>query len=242
MTASNTENPIGLIPVSEALDMRSGEAMVCGWGDTDTVRDGLTYKRASSHYQDLLTNIRHNGINTPVLIEISGHGYKTLVEGHHRITAALDLGLDAVPFTTDRTLFHRIDDMPWQLLSHGTLTDEGIQVFRGTASAGLAIALHDATGWPLIEVGHCDGLPMHFLVRHPNGHLMDVEGLHPDDHVVTDFELDADEGIVLLSEVTRAAVWTTYRDDCGEPVPLPIAHSAAAAVLDRLTVNTLTAR
>ncbi|MGH3584871.1 MAG: ParB/Srx family N-terminal domain-containing protein [Pseudonocardia sp.] len=222
---------ISSIPVNEALDLMSGEAMVCAWGDTNTVRDGLDVKRSSPHYQDLVADIRAHGFRAPVLIRTSAGGNRVLAEGHHRVTAAFDLGLDTVPFVTNADLFHRIDDMRWQLLSHDALTDEGRQALKVDAAAGLAVALHDATGWPLIEVGHCDGLPIHFLVRTPNGRLLDVEGFHTDDDLVDEYDFVADDGDVTLTEVTRDAVLACYRDDCGEPVPMPVIHIAAAAVL-----------
>lgn len=226
---------IATIPVSEALDLMSGEAMVCAWGDTDTVRDGLNVKRSSPHYQDLVDNIRAHGFRTPVLIRTTASGNRVLAEGHHRVTVAFDLGLDSVPFVTDPDLFHRIDDMRWQLLSHDTLTDEGRRVLKVDAAAGLAVGLHDATGWPLIEVGHCDGLPIHFLVRHPDGRLLDVEGFHTADDLDFEYDFVADDGVVTLTEVTRHAALACYRDDCGEPVPMPLIPAVAAAVLRQHT-------
>lgn len=231
---------IAAIPVSEALDLMSGEAMVCAWGDTNTVRDGLDVKRSSPHYQDLVKDIRNHGFRTPVFIRTTAAGNRVLAEGHHRVAAAFDLGLNTVPFVTDRDLFHRIDDMPYRLLSHGTLTDEGAQVFKRDAAAGLAVGLHDATGWPLIEVGHCDQLPIHFLIRNPDGLLLDVEGFHAGDDLVDEYDFVADDGDVKLTEVTRDAVLACYRDDCGEPVPMPLIPAVVVAVLrQHTTVNTV---
>lgn len=218
---------LGTIPVNEALTLLSSEALMSDLGST--VDDTLTTKRASPHYQDLLGSVCRQGITTPVHIRTSPHG-RFLVEGHHRITAALDAGLTAVPWTDDPTLADRIDAMPWQL-TPGTITPAAIEAFTRGACAGLAIALHDATSWPIIEIGHCDGLPLHFMVRRPDGLLLDIRGTHTDEVACDEWEFDADGGIVSITEVTRDAVVVCYRVDCGEPVPMDLVRTFVPAVL-----------
>jgi hypothetical protein len=128
-----------------------------------------------------------------------------------------------------------ISNLPWQLVSKGAITDVAVDVFKRGACAGLALALHDATGWPLVEVGHCDGLPIHFMVRDLSGRLIDIEGAHADEDVVDEYEFVADDGVVTFTEMSRDAVWASYRDDSGEPVPMPVVvHTIAPLVLGAL--------
>jgi hypothetical protein len=210
--------------------MLSGEVAVRALGDTGTVHDALDDKRSSPHYQDLLADIRRRGIITPVLIRYTSGGNRSLIEGHHRITVAVDAGLACVPWTDDPGLVERIEGMRWQL-TPGVITAEAVDAFVCDACAGLALALHDETGWPLIEVGSCDGLPIRHMVRRPDGLLLDIRGAHDDADVADEFEFDADDGVVTFTEVTRDHVWACYRDDCGEPVPMEIARTFVPAVL-----------
>lgn len=222
---------IHAMPVTDALALLSGEVVIRALGDTGTVADALDNKRTSPHYQELVDDIRRRGIITPVLIRYTSGGNRSLVEGHHRITVAVDAGLACVPWTDDAGLVERIEGMRWQL-TPGVITPEAVDAFACDACAGLALALHDETGWPLIEVGSCDGLPIRFMVRRPDGQLIDIRGTHDDADVASEFEFDADDGVVTFTEVTRDHVWACYRDDCGEPVPMEIARTFVPAVLD----------
>lgn len=221
---------LGTIPVTDILDMLTPDYEETS--DALYVRDVLDHKRTSPHYAALLDGIRTDGITIPVVIRAQ-NGTPWLEDGHHRIAAAIDAGLTAVPFTDDHALVSRIESMQWKL-APAALTPAAIEAFTRGACGGLAIALHDATGWPLIEVGHCDGLPLHFMVRHPDGHLVDIRGRHTDDDIRDEWEFDADDGVVTLTVVTRDNVMNCYLTDCGEPVPMELAHTFAPAVLARL--------
>jgi hypothetical protein len=118
----------------------------------------------------------------------------------------------------------------WDLTA-GTITTAATEAFTRGACAGLAIALHDATSWPIIEVGHCDGLPLHFMVRHPNGRLVDIRGAHTEDAVHDEWDFDADGEIATLTDVTRKAALDCYLVDCGEPVPMDLVRSFVAPVI-----------
>lgn len=120
--------------------------------------------------------------------------------------------------------------MRWRL-TPGIITPDAIEAFTRGACAGLAIAVHDATGWPIVEVGHCDGLPLHFMVRHPGGRLVDIRGSHSGQAVRDEWEFDADGGIVTLAEVGRAATWDCYLVDCGEIVPMGLVRTFVPAVI-----------
>jgi len=87
---------IGLIPTAEALTLMSPDTEPDEGTD---VADVLGRKRRSLHYSRLLEEIRRDGITVPVVIDHSGP-YPELLEGHHRIAAAVDLGLPVVPWSS----------------------------------------------------------------------------------------------------------------------------------------------
>jgi ParB-like chromosome segregation protein Spo0J len=87
---------IGIIPVAEALALMSPDAEP---EDGTDVADVLDRKRQSPHYPQLLEEIRRDGITVPVVIDYSGT-YGELLEGHHRIAAAVDLGLPSIPWSS----------------------------------------------------------------------------------------------------------------------------------------------
>lgn len=120
--------------------------------------------------------------------------------------------------------------MQWDL-TPGIITPAAVEAFTRGACAGLAVAVHDHTGWPIVEVGHCDGLPLHFMVRHPDGRLVDIRGAHTDQSVCDEWEYDADDGVVTLTRAARAAVVDCYRVDCGEPVPMDLVRSFVPPVV-----------
>lgn len=81
---------LGIIPVADVLDMLTPD-------DDDTpdalyVRDVLDHKRTSEHYADLLDEIRADGIALPIMIR-TFNGKPWLADGHHRVAAAIDLGI-----------------------------------------------------------------------------------------------------------------------------------------------------
>lgn len=81
---------LGLIPVADILTMLTVD-------DDETadclhVADILAHKRQSEHYPDLLREIRETGIDLPILIR-TFQGRPWLADGHHRVAAAVDLGM-----------------------------------------------------------------------------------------------------------------------------------------------------
>lgn len=80
---------LGIIPVSVVLDMATPDDDTI---DCYTVRDILDHKRSSPHYPELLEEIRRDGIALPIMIR-THHGEPWLVDGHHRVAAAIDLGI-----------------------------------------------------------------------------------------------------------------------------------------------------
>ncbi|MFH9236103.1 ParB N-terminal domain-containing protein [Streptomyces globisporus] len=217
---------------TEVLGFMSSEAFLHSWGDGATVQDSLIVKRADAGYPQLRENIRQHGIRTPALIEVTDSGYRRLLEGHHRVAAAVDLGIETVPVTTDERLYRHIDEMSWLLLSHDDLADDALEPLKAEAAAGLAVGLHDATGWPLIEVGSSEGRGLHYMVRHPSGQVMDAEGLHQEQHVAIDFDYYADSSVT-FTEARRDEVLVRYREEFDEPVPMALMPAVATAVLRR---------
>jgi tryptophan synthase alpha subunit len=81
---------LGHIPLTDVLDMLTPD-------DDDTpdalyVRDVLPHKRTSAHYAGLLDEIRTDGIALPIMIRTL-NSRPWLVDGHHRVAAAQDLGI-----------------------------------------------------------------------------------------------------------------------------------------------------
>jgi ParB-like chromosome segregation protein Spo0J len=64
-----------------------------------TVRDVLEIKRNDPDYADLMDSVRHHGIGFPILI----YG-RSVHNGHHRIAAALDLGIEEIPWCNDSSI------------------------------------------------------------------------------------------------------------------------------------------
>lgn len=144
----------------------------------------------------------------------------------------------------------------------GVLDGAAERAFSYGACAGLAIALHDATGWPLVKVtdahsvffsgtytsvedadverraraanqaGSTGGL--HWLVAHPNGRLVDVDGFHDPVGVVETYDNEADDGVAALGHASRADAVEEYVDAKGAPVPLDVCATFVEAVLKRL--------
>jgi len=83
------------MPLAEALALMSPDADIEQGTD---VADVLDDKRKSPGYPALLEAIRRDGITVPVLIRPAGR-YSSLEDGHHRVAAAVDLGLGTVPWT-----------------------------------------------------------------------------------------------------------------------------------------------
>jgi ParB-like chromosome segregation protein Spo0J len=83
------------MPLAEALTLMSPDTDIEQGTD---VADVLDDKRQSPQYPALLEAIRREGITVPVLIRPNGQ-YRSLEDGHHRIAAAADLGLEVVPWS-----------------------------------------------------------------------------------------------------------------------------------------------
>ncbi len=97
--------------------------------------------------------------------------------------------------------------------------------YRHGACRALAIALHDATSWPLVVVSDFDAdddltdddrvsgqiaparmspAALHALVLCPNGSLIDIDGEHDPADLVDAYATEADEGMAVLRFAERA--------------------------------------
>lgn len=98
---------LGIIPTTTVLDMLTVD-------DDDTidclsVGDILDHKRRSEHYAALLDEIRANGMEVPIVIRTFCNK-PWLVDGHHRVAAAVDLGMTHVVWSD---LALEIDSRPF---------------------------------------------------------------------------------------------------------------------------------
>lgn len=89
---------IRLVPTADILRLLSPDADEYDTDGTD-VADVLPHVRRRPDYPRLLAAVRERGIDVPVLVR-RRHGSLWLEDGHHRVAAAVDCGLDVVP-TTD---------------------------------------------------------------------------------------------------------------------------------------------
>jgi hypothetical protein len=64
------------------------------------------------------------------------------------------------------------------VLEEGKLDHAALTAFVGGQCHGLALAIHEETGWPLIGVDDSDGMCEHICVRREDGRLVDVTGAH----------------------------------------------------------------
>lgn len=145
----------------------------------------------------------------------------------------------------------------------GVLDAGAERAFSFGACAGLAIAIHDDTGWPLVKVtdAHAvyapNGTPytelddearetigaagmgaggIHWLVQHPDGRLIDVDGAHTAADVLAQWDGDGDEeaqGRVGLGVAARDDAIDEYVIAKGEPVALTVCATFVAIVLER---------
>lgn len=84
------------ISLSELLEMPSRDAE--GYGG-NKVRDLLNLKRSDEFYPELVESMRKHGMKSPVMI-IDG----VFRNGHHRVAAALDLGMTEIWYTSNEVL------------------------------------------------------------------------------------------------------------------------------------------
>ena len=128
-------------------------------------------------------------------------------------------------------------------LTPGVLDGAAEHVFTLGGCDALAIALHDATGWPVVAItdhhnvydGRAGGgSALHWTVRHPSGRLLDVDGLHEAPDLVERYDGYADDGQAAWGLSSRADA-EEWWNEAGRKVPLALAATFVDAVMHRAT-------
>lgn len=127
-------------------------------------------------------------------------------------------------------------------LTAGVLDEYARGAFKLGACGALAIAMHDELGWPIVAITDAHnvfedgtaggGSAMHWVVRAPDGKLVDIDGAHDEDDLVEEYMYDADDEEAAAGLSSRADCVEWYVESQGEPVPVSLARSFVAAVLD----------
>lgn len=127
-------------------------------------------------------------------------------------------------------------------LTPGVIDGYAERAFTQGACGALAIAMHDALGWPIIAITDAHnvhdgraggGSAMHWGVRHPNGLFIDVDGAHDLDVITRMFAGDADDGESAWGLSTRADTEEWWNEG-GRKVGLSTAAMFVQPLLDRL--------
>lgn len=127
-------------------------------------------------------------------------------------------------------------------LTPGVIDGYAERAFTQGACGALAIAMHDALGWPIIAITDAHnvhdgkaggGSAMHWGVLHPDGLFIDVDGAHDLDVVTDIFAGDADDGESAWGLSTRADAEEWWNEG-GRKVTLTTAAMFVQPLLDRL--------
>lgn len=126
-------------------------------------------------------------------------------------------------------------------LTPGLLDGYALRAFKYGACGALAIAVHDATGWPIYAVTDAHnvfedgqaggGSALHWVVQRPDGAFVDVDGVHTAPELVAQYEGEADDGEAAVGRSTRADAWEWYGEAQGAPVPINLAATFVEVVL-----------
>jgi len=126
-------------------------------------------------------------------------------------------------------------------LTPGVIDGAAEHVFTMGGCGALAIALHDATGWPIVAItdhhnvhdGRAGGgSALHWTVRHPSGRLLDIDGLHDVADLVDRYDGEADDGQAAWGISSRADA-EEWWNEAGRKIPLSVAATFVDAVLER---------
>lgn len=130
-------------------------------------------------------------------------------------------------------------DLAW--LKPGVIDGYARRVFTAGACGAIALALHDRFGWPLIAITEADnvhegiaggGSSVHYMVRVPDGRLLDILGLHTDEEALEEWGGHTDDGEGAIGVSAREDVWEWYGLNQGEPVPIELAASFAEPLVE----------
>jgi hypothetical protein len=127
-------------------------------------------------------------------------------------------------------------------LTPGVIDGTAERVFSYGGCGALAIAIHHATGWPIVAVTDAHnvydgraggGSAMHWLVQHSSGKLLDIDGLHDPEEMVERYRYDADdeEAAVGIASLADAMEWY---EEGSAGVPLELAATFVEPLLQKL--------
>lgn len=128
-------------------------------------------------------------------------------------------------------------------LTPGVLDGYAMSAFKRGACGALAIALHDATGWPVVAITDAHnvfdgkaggGSALHWAVLRPDGKVVDVDGAHDPEDLVEEYHAEADDEEAAMGRSTRADVVEWYIEAQGEPVPVTLAATFVEAVIAKV--------
>ena len=127
-------------------------------------------------------------------------------------------------------------------LTPGVLDGAARHTFKYGACGALAIALHQATGWPIVAItDHHNvengqvggGSALHWAVRRPDGRLIDIDGPHNEEDLVNEYHGEADDGQAAAGQSSLEDVTEWYIECQGEPVPVSLAATFVDSVLSQ---------
>ena len=128
-------------------------------------------------------------------------------------------------------------------LTPGQLDGRAERVFTHGGCDALAIAMHDATGWPVVAITDSHnvhegraggGSAMHWGVRHPSDAFVDVDGMHDQEEITRSYDGDADDGEAAWGLSTRADA-EEWWNEAGRKVSQATAAMFVDAVLGRVS-------
>ncbi|MEU4807434.1 hypothetical protein [Actinosynnema sp. NPDC023587] len=99
----------------------------------------------------------------------------------------------------------------------------------------LALALHERTGWPILGLhARGDAHPFHYLVRRPDGLLLDAHGARTQDDVLQQWGEGAPEGYYAVQEHTQDRLWADVRrGDMEDPADVwPLAQAVTTRLVE----------
>jgi hypothetical protein len=127
-------------------------------------------------------------------------------------------------------------------LTPGSIDGAARTAFRYGGCGALAIAIHDATGWPIAAITDHDnvydgrigmGSALHWTVLHPSGQMLDIEGLHDTDTLTAEYHFDADDEQAAWGLASRESAVEWY-EEAGATIPLELAASFVSPLLASL--------
>jgi hypothetical protein len=132
------------------------------------------------------------------------------------------------------------DHLDESRVTPGVLDGSALNLFSQGGCIALAIALHDATGWPILAVtdGHnsmdgelCGGSSMHWGVRTPEGLFLDVDGVHEFDDLERRYGPEADDEEAAVAQGTRADAAEWHAESAAGKVSVRLAATFVDTVL-----------